>query len=304
MNREELNRILEDHKKWLNELDRVDDEGRANFHDANLREIDLHEVNLRYANLLAANLWHANMNGASLQGADLQYANLIGANLQFADLQDADMKDTNLKGANLQGAILCGANLRGANLLRANLLCADLQGADLRGADLRGAELQAADLRGANLQGADLRSADLRGTDLRGADLRDSDFRVANISYAFTDGIKTDKGTKIDCPTACPETGSFIAWKKAGKYIVKLEIPEDAERSSATTNKCRASKVMVLEIQNMDGTKADVTEIMTERCWIYKIGEMVYPDEWDDNRWNECSNGIHFFMTREEAVEW
>ena len=175
------------------------------------------------------------------------------------------------------------ADLKGANLRGAYLAAADLRGADLSDADLRGAYCFAADMRNANLQGADLRLADLT----------DADFAHAAI-----------EGAKIDWPMVCPETGSFIAWKDVNGHIVKLEIPEDAKRSSATSNKCRASKAMVLEIQNLDGTKADVTEIISERCWIYKVGEMVYPDKWDDNRWNECSNGIHFFMTREEAVEW
>lgn len=209
---------------------------------------------------------------------------------------------------------------------------ADLRGVDLYGANLRGADLRGADLRGADLRGADLRDTCLRGADLRGAhcmvtgfinaDLRGADLRGANLWRADTCGIKTDANTKIDWPMVCPETGSFIAWKKAGEYItkleipadedrssageyiVKLEIPADAERSSATTNKCRASMARVLEIQNVDGTKADVT--MARSCWrkVYKLGEMVYPDEWDNDRWNECSHGIHFFMTRYEAVEW
>ena len=102
----------------------------------------------------------------------------------------------------------------------------------------------------------------------------------------------------------CPDTGSFIAWKKAGEYIVKLEIPEDAKRSSATTRKCRADKAKVLEIQNMDGSKAEVEEVRSGYGGIYKVGEMIYPDEWDDCRWNECSHGIHFFVTRMEAEEW
>lgn len=128
-----------------------------------------------------------------------------------------------------------------------------------------------------------------------------------------TYGIKTDAATRTDYPMACPETGSFIGWKKAFKYdgrtrrctmIVKLEIPEDAKRSSATTSKCRASKARVLEIQNRDGTRANVTEVESAWGGIYKLGEMVYPDEWDDNRWDEYSHGIHFFMTRDEAVAW
>lgn len=209
-----------------------------------------------------------------------------------------------LRRANLQNA-----DLRKANICGANLMYADLQGANLQGADLRDADLWEADLRHANLCGADLRGADLRGADIRGADLRGAD-----LTRAHTDGMKTDAETKTDWPMSCPESGSFIAWKKAGEYdakckmireyIVKLEIPEDACRSSATTEKCRASKAKVLEIQKRNGTKANKTEVKSSRGKTYKVGKMVYPDEWDYNRWNECSNGIHFFMTRDEAVAW
>ena len=60
----------------------------------------------------------------------------------------------------------------------------------------------------------------------------------------------------------------------------------------------------MLEIQNKDGTKADVAEVKSDRNGIYKVGETILPDKWDDNRWEECSHGIHFFVDREEAVRW
>ena len=187
-----------------------------------------------------------------------------------------------------------GAYLRGAYLQDADLRCTSLRGADLRRAYLRGADLRSADLRGADLRGSNLENANLENADLRGA----------KLEHACTHGMKTDAATRIDWPMVCPETGAFVAWKQAGEYIVKLEIPEDAERSSATTNKCRASMARVLEIQNMVGTRLDVTKAKSNWGKVYKVGKMVYPDEWDYNRWNECSHGIHFFMTRYEAVEW
>lgn len=172
---------------------------------------------------------------------------------------------------------------------RADLQEANLQGADLQEANLWGADLQGADLWKANLRKANLRKADLQGADLWGANLQE-----ANLS----------DDVKIQLCIACPDTGSFIAWKKAGEYIVKLEIPEDALRSSSTTRKCRASKAKVLEIQNMDGSKADVEVVRSGHGGIYRVGETIYPDKWDSCRWNECSNGIHFFVTRMEAENW
>ena len=186
-----------------------------------------------------------------------------------------------------------------ADLSRADLSRADLSGAYLSGADLSGADLSRADLSGANLSRANLSGADLSGADLSRADLSGADLSRANLYRA-----NLSDETKIRLCITCPDTGSFIAWKKAGDYIVKLEIPEDAKRSSATTRKCRASKAKVLEIQNVDGSKAEVDEVISDHGGIYKVGEMIYPDKWDDCRWNECSHGIHFFVTRMEAEDW
>ena len=153
--------------------------------------------------------------------------------------------------------------------------------------DAKRANMCSADLRGADLCFADLCSADLRGTDLRGADLRDAE----NIPFI---------------PYACPDSGAFIGYKKAQRKIVELEILSDAKRVSATGRKCRCDKAKVLSIQNIDGTQSILTSVASDRdsTFIYKIGEIVTVDDFDENRWNECSTGIHFFINRQEAVEY
>ncbi|MFR3396030.1 MAG: DUF5758 domain-containing protein [Acutalibacteraceae bacterium] len=169
---------------------------------------------------------------------------------------------------------------------------ADLREANLRGANLRGANLCEANLYGANLRGADLYGANLYGADLREANLREANLRGAkNIPFI---------------PLVCPERGSFTAFKKCGSYIIELLIPQDAKRCSATTRKCRASYAKVVAITNMDGSQAEVDHV-TNHAYEpieYKIGEYVHPDSFDDDRWNECSHGIHFFINRQEAVEY
>ena len=200
-------------------------------------------------------------------------------------LEDIGQQDA--ERANLRGADLCGADLCDADLCDA-----DLRGADLRGADLCDADLCDADLRGANLRGADLCGANLRGADLRGADLRGADLCGAkNIPFI---------------PYACPDFGSFIGYKKAQGLIVELEILSDAKRVSATGRKCRCDKAKVLSIQNIDGTPSVKTSVASNRDskFIYKVGEIVAVDDFDENRWNECSTGIHFFINRQEAVNY
>jgi hypothetical protein len=102
---------------------------------------------------------------------------------------------------------------------------------------------------------------------------------------------------------ACPREGSFVAWKKVNNKLVKLEIPADAKRSSATSNKCRCDKAKVLEITDLDGTNP-INEVINLHFGktIYRVNEMVYPDCFDDNRWRECSHGIHFFIKKIDAI--
>ena len=88
---------------------------------------------------------------------------------------------------------------------------------------------------------------------------------------------------------------------------MKLEIPEDAKRSSATTNKCRCDKAKVLDIICIsDNSPIDLQEITSFNYHktIYKVGEMVYPDSFDEERWNECSHGIHFFINKQDAIDY
>ena len=176
--------------------------------------------------------------------------------------------------------------------MKANLCDADLSYANLCGANLCDADLSYANLRGANLRYANLRYANLRGANLRGANLRYANLRYAeNVPFI---------------PYACPDFGMFIGYKKASGYIVELEIPEDAKRLSATTRKCRCNKAKVLRILNYDRTVADVTEVRSNynSTFVYKVGDIVSVDNFDEDRFNECSTGIHFFINFQEAVDY
>ena len=201
--------------------------------------------------------------------------------------------------ADLSYTDLFGADLRGVNLRFANL-----SGSDLRKTDLRYTELFRADLKGVDLRFADLSGSYLIEADLSGSDLREADLRWAYLRGAYLNGAN------INWPIACPEKGSFIGFKKTrteiGNYIVELEIQADSERCSATSRKCRCSKAKVISITNLDGSQADIKEVVSsyDKTFKYKIGEIVEVANFDPNRWNECSTGIHFFITRQEAVDY
>ena len=151
----------------------------------------------------------------------------------------------------------------------------------------------------ANLRDADLIGAYLSGADLRGADLSGA----KNVPFI---------------PLACPDTGAFVGFKKAKLYssdetenqdvIVELEIPADARRSSATERKCRCDKAKVLSVTTLDGVKvgADAGTVHSSynKLFEYRVGEIVTEPNFCEDRWEECAPGIHFFINRQEAVEY
>lgn len=202
---------------------------------------------------------------------------VMRANLSYADLSYVNFKYVNLSYTNF-----CGANLKGANFNGASICYADFTSANLNSTHFGDANLKGASLNYTNLDGVSFYNANLDEAIFWGAE---------HIPFI---------------PSTCPDSGSFIGFKKASGYIVKLEIPEDAKRSSAAGRKCRCDKAKVLEIQNYDGTKSDKTVVCSnfDHTFKYKVGEIITVDNFCENRWKECAPGIHFFINRQEAVNY
>jgi hypothetical protein len=129
--------------------------------------------------------------------------------------------------------------------------------------------------------------------DLSGADLSWADLSWANLRWANLSGAKNIDATVAARLMRCPPEGAFIAYKRCQRgAIIKLMIPAEARRSSATGYKCRAEFADVIE-----GDGVSIHDGKT----TYTPGQRVTCHEWDVNRWNECGGGIHFYMSREEA---
>ena len=124
----------------------------------------------------------------------------------------------------------------------------------------------------------------------------------ANLSDAYLRGAKEVPYI----PLACPSDGAFIGWKKVHGKLVKLQIPDDARRCSATTQKCRCDKALVLAITDLDGSNPieEIENTAQAHNVTYKVGELVLPDSFDEDRWNECSHGIHFFINKQDAIDY
>ena len=191
---------------------------------------------------------------------------------------------------------------------------ADLSNADLRYADLRYAYLSNADLSNAYLSNAYLSNANLSNADLSNAYLSNANLSNADLSNAYLSNADLSNAylryaENVYIPINCPEKGSFIGFKKAltdeEEVIVELLITEDSKRSSATSRKCRCSKAKVLSITSLDETEQYYEAYSSyDNDFIYEVGKTVEPDSFNEDRFDECSNGIHFFITRQEAVDY
>lgn len=147
-------------------------------------------------------------------------------------------------------------------------------------------------------EGCTFESCDFKGT-----------FEATLFACSFTD--------KIHVPymsMACPTEGEFIGWKVCRKsstdctpYLVKLYIPEDAERTSGFgSRKCRCNRANVFNILNIDGSRSRVGKVVSfwDGSFLYEKGRWVKVDDYNSDRRYVCSSGIHFFMERQEAINY
>lgn len=328
MNQSEVQEIITYHKKWLlGDKDGVranfnkesDFEG-VNFANADLREATFTDINFKGANFTNAKLDWAYLSGsdfenATFDNASVRWAQCRSANFFNAGLNGADFSYSNLSLSSIRRSVLKKVNFSGtimsevileesncsksvfknAHLFKANLKGLNCVYVDFQKAYLVLTSLTRIDFSKANFKGANLEGAILSRTDFSGANLEDTNFEKTQVENIYGGH-----------PVVCPESGTFTAWKKAKNYIIKLEVFEDAKRSSATSRECRCDKAKVVAIENIDGSESHITEVNSnyDKEFIYRVGEVVSVEAFDDNRWNECAPGIHFFITREEAARY
>lgn len=191
----------------------------------------------------------------------------------------------------------------------------------------RGETFTDADLRRAHIHGA-LYGVVFKNCNLFGAELNTYDVTFKNCRLPVTCVTREYfiKNNKFDAKTAKqlvlpahmkhPE-GKLIGYKKVQlqnyKYIAVLEIPARARRIRAWNSpdaKHRASCAKVVRLEELSGKLTSIKTAYSMRTGnnnkylAYKVGEMVKPDKFDPNPMDTCSHGIHFFLTRREAVNY
>lgn len=299
-----LQEIIDRHLHWAKRD--CDDwkQMRADLSGMNLQNIDFSETNLCKAILHGANLSNSCFISCDLSVADLSNSNLSGCRLINADLSLANLDSSNLYKADLSEANLTNSNLSGCCLINAKLNFAYIDYARLAFANLTYASLKWSHLCGANLSNAVIEYTDFTNSD------------ITAVSF------DNAKGNNIEYRRGKILSESIIGYKKCRAsakrdVIVTLEIPKDAVVFSINGDKCRTNKAKVISINLIDDESVEINRACSlsyytisiyfdrrEHYLSYYIG-----DEFNIKNFNcqynvECSNGIHFFMTKEEAIKY
>lgn len=177
--------------------------------------------------------------------------------------------------------------------------------ADMRYSSMEHTLCEDCTFRGTDLRYTNLRGAAMRYNDLSGADIRYADLFCAVLEHAKLDDIIYNDETKF-FKLHCPDKGAFLGYKKCfNDRLVQLLIPADAKRTSATLPSCRCSKAKVLTIKSFDYREEfDEAWSLVDEHFVYRKGEWVEVPVFDEDRWNDSTTGIHFWLTREEALNY
>lgn len=265
ISQKELDRLIDEHERWLNDLKKG--------HELILINYDLSHL--------------------SIENRDLSEAKFCDCNMSLMKVKNCKLLNTVFSYSDFEKTLFECCDFLNTSFYRTNLVNSNFISCSLTNVNLAGANLSSAEIR---------------------------DCKLENIT--------TNPCTSF-YSLQCPEEGSFIGFKKAnifvpdntlGDYtvtnmnigsphpvIIKLQITEDSLRSSATSRKCRCSKAKVLSISYLDGTECSEGTIAHSKRdfdFTYKVGDILEIKNFNEDRWKGCTTGIHFFITREEAVNY
>lgn len=263
LSHKEFDAIVSKHKKWL--------ENKSKGKCAHFKDVKI--------------------SGFELRNIDLSQATFDNVTMRYVCVDNVKFDSAEFDDCNFEGSSFTDCTFKQADVRKNNFANADFTDCDFT--DTIANE--------ANFQNVYFTNVNFTGTHANGTDFRNVEFNNCELKCILYD--ECTAGFAM----ACPETGAFTAYKKACLYnhsdcIVKLEVPADALRSSATTRKCRVSKAKVVAIYDMSGNSIQKNAYSNHtKNFVYRIGKMVEVKNFDKDRWHECAPGIHCFITKKEA---
>jgi hypothetical protein len=105
----------------------------------------------------------------------------------------------------------------------------------------------------------------------------------------------TIKSTRIESGVVM----ALIADKKTSKKL-ENRLNEFSKLGMTLYYLLEEGRASITDLENT--TEYNEVNSDHDKNFLYRVGETVEVKDFDDDRWNECSTGIHFFITRDEAV--
>lgn len=279
---------------------------QAIFDNAILVEANLAGAQLQKANFCNAILSKVNVKATRFNGANLSYVIMSSVNFDNTDINGINAQGINWSQSNLSGMCLSNLNLSNSIMIDTNLSCTIMDNCILDGSDLIRANLCASQLDHCIFHDCDMRYVNFMKTTFFNSEFKRCKIQGAifNSSHAtdcsFEDMIFDE--TTSGYTSVCPETGSFLGYVKVDNFIVVLKIPDDARRVSNTSQRCVADKAEVVRIENLDGTPANRLQVIGNHI-TYSLYTQITAKEFDEDRWLPFNRGLHFYMSRELAVQ-
>lgn len=213
------------------------------------------------------------------------------------DLQETIFKELDLSKWDMQNLNLRRASFYNCNLQSTNFTDSMMDHVAFYDCEIKKAILKNCKLRGASFRGNDMEGIDLSGANIYAAVLEDATNQDKVIYNEET------RWYEMSCPTE----GPFIAWKCCTELrVVMMLVPADAKRCMATMETGRVSKVKVLSIKSIDESKSfDWAQSTVDPDFYYETGKWLEPaNGFQEDRWKDSSEGIHFFLDRQQCVDY
>ncbi len=315
LTQKELNEIIRKHELWLKHATGGE---RAVLFNVTISGLNLSEANLAEAEI-SAKFLKTKFTNTNFCNADLKYSEFEecsfdkctfdSADLRSGEFEECTFNDNVFNSANLNYVKINKSTFDDVSFQHSNLFSCFFYHCCITSSIFAFAKISHSRFDNTNIYNTLFHHADLLQSIITDSDLLKVDFRYSNCAgvdfcNSHMKKVSTNELTSF-FQLQCPEEGSFIGYKVANKHIIKLLITEDAKRSSATSRKCRCSKAKVLSIENLS-TGVESNQIVSDfdDKFIYEVGKIVEVEDFDMNRWKECSTGIHFFITRQEAIDY
>ena len=342
INSEELNKMVNDHHLFLSESVEYWQSKKANFSDSSISDQDLSyknlnraifsntelkNMNFKYSTLKYVDFSGAIINDCDFSNTDLTHTNFDGAKITSCNFSNAILEESQFFNSYIRCSNFADSNLHDTSFKNTVSYQSVFSKADFTTSHFRHTRFYSSIMKEAKfdnthidftefdfscLNCSSFNKADIKFVTFDLAELYDVDFKdieIKNVSFSKSYGLEFIKNFP-NVPMICPEVGSFVGYKFAlsGNFIkiIKLSIPSSAKRLSVVSSReCRCDKAKVLAIEDIDGTEAKETNVHSwyNPGFIYELGKTVKADSFSDNRFNDYTNGIHFYMSKQEAIQ-